>query len=149
GVASVKSVASHARGRLESAPVQAATQTIEIQAPTRRPPPATRDVVFEISDVSVSYGTNVALAGVTLDVYRTLITAIIGPSGCGKSTFIRALNRMHEISSDVAVGGRISYLGHDVYGPDVDPVQVRRHIGMVFQKPNPFPMSIYDNIAFG
>jgi phosphate transport system ATP-binding protein len=128
--------------------VQAATQTIEIQAPTRRPPPALREAVFEIRDVSVSYGANVALAGVTLDVYRNLVTAIIGPSGCGKSTFIRALNRMHEISTDVAVDGTIDYLGYNVYGPDVDPVQVRRQIGMVFQKPNPFPMSIYDNVAF-
>jgi phosphate transport system ATP-binding protein len=107
-----------------------------------------REVVFAIDDLSVAYGANVALAGVSLDVHRNLITAVIGPSGCGKSTFIRCLNRMNDLVPGVAVGGRILYHGEDLYGPAADPVEVRRRIGMVFQKPNPFPKSIYDNVAF-
>jgi phosphate transport system ATP-binding protein len=107
-----------------------------------------REVVFAIDDLSVAYGANVALAGVSLDVHRNLITAVIGPSGCGKSTFIRCLNRMNDLVPGVAVGGRILYRGEDLYGPAADPVEVRRRIGMVFQKPNPFPKSIYDNVAF-
>jgi phosphate transport system ATP-binding protein len=111
-------------------------------------PVARRDVVFGIDDLSVAYGSNVAVKSVSLDVYRNLVTAVIGPSGCGKSTFIRCLNRMNDLVPGVKVGGRILYHGEDLYGPDADPVEVRRRIGMVFQKPNPFPKSIYDNIAF-
>jgi phosphate transport system ATP-binding protein len=107
-----------------------------------------REAVFAIDDLGVAYGANVALAGVSLDVHRNLITAVIGPSGCGKSTFIRCLNRMNDLVPGVAVSGRIMYHGEDLYGPDADPVEVRRRIGMVFQKPNPFPKSIYDNVAF-
>jgi phosphate transport system ATP-binding protein len=107
-----------------------------------------REAVFAIDDLGVAYGANVALAGVTLDVQRNLITAVIGPSGCGKSTFIRCLNRMNDLVPGVAVSGRILYHREDLYGPDADPVEVRRRIGMVFQKPNPFPKSIYDNVAF-
>jgi phosphate transport system ATP-binding protein len=119
-------------------------------APVEVAPPAEvqRDVVFDIEDLSVAYGTNVAISGVTFDVYRNLVTAIIGPSGCGKSTFIRCLNRMNELIPEVKIGGRILYHGEDLYGPQADPVEVRRRIGMVFQKPNPFPKSIYDNVAF-
>ncbi len=111
-------------------------------------PVAQREVVFGIDDLSVAYGSNVAVRDVNLDVYRNLITAVIGPSGCGKSTFIRCLNRMNDLVPGVKVGGRILYHGEDLYGPDADPVEVRRRIGMVFQKPNPFPKSIYDNVAF-
>jgi phosphate transport system ATP-binding protein len=111
-------------------------------------PVAKRDVVFGIGDLSVHYGSNLALAGVTLDIYRNLITAMIGPSGCGKSTFVRCLNRMNDLVPGVKVGGQILYHGQDLYGSDADPVEVRRRIGMVFQKPNPFPKSIYDNVAF-
>jgi phosphate transport system ATP-binding protein len=111
-------------------------------------PIAKRDVVFGIDDLSVSYGSNLAVRGVSLDVYRNLITAVIGPSGCGKSTFIRCLNRMNDLVPGVKVGGTIRYHGEDLYGSDADPVEVRRRIGMVFQKPNPFPKSIYDNVAF-
>jgi phosphate transport system ATP-binding protein len=111
-------------------------------------PVAKRDVVFGIGDLSVHYGSNLALAGVSLDIYRNLITAMIGPSGCGKSTFIRCLNRMNDLVPGVKVGGQILYHGEDLYGSDADPVEVRRRIGMVFQKPNPFPKSIYDNVAF-
>ena len=104
--------------------------------------------VFETRSLSVSYGTSLAVKNVSLDVYRNLITAVIGPSGCGKSTFIRCLNRMNDLVTGVKIGGTIRYHGEDLYGPEADPVEVRRRIGMVFQKPNPFPKSIYDNVAF-
>jgi phosphate transport system ATP-binding protein len=111
-------------------------------------PVAKREVVFGVDDLSVHYGDNLALAGVNLDIYRNLITAMIGPSGCGKSTFIRCLNRMNDLIPGVSVGGQILYYGEDLYGREADPVEVRRRIGMVFQRPNPFPKSIYDNVAF-
>jgi phosphate transport system ATP-binding protein len=111
-------------------------------------PVARRDVVFGIDDLSVDYGTNRALAGVNLDIYKNLITAMIGPSGCGKSTFIRCLNRMNDLVPGTKIGGQVLYHGVDLYGPHADPVEVRRRIGMVFQRPNPFPKSIYENIAF-
>jgi phosphate transport system ATP-binding protein len=108
-----------------------------------------REAVFRVEGVSVSYSGSLALAGVTLDVYKNAVTAFIGPSGCGKSTFIRCLNRMNDTIDGAVVGGSIMYHGRDLYASAVDPVEVRRRIGMVFQKPNPFPKSIYDNIAFG
>ena len=108
-----------------------------------------REAVFAIDSLSVSYGGALALAATTLDIHENAVTAFIGPSGCGKSTFIRCLNRMNDVIPGARVEGRILYHGRDLYGPDVDPVEVRRRIGMVFQKPNPFPKSIYDNIAFG
>jgi phosphate transport system ATP-binding protein len=108
-----------------------------------------REAVFELRDVSVSYGGKAAVDGITLDVYRSQITALIGPSGCGKSTLLRSLNRMNDLILGAEVGGEIRYHGDDLYGPRVDPVEVRKRIGMVFQKPNPFPKSIYDNVAFG
>jgi phosphate transport system ATP-binding protein len=109
---------------------------------------AAREVVFGVRDLSVSYGSSLALAGVNLDIYKNVITAMIGPSGCGKSTFIRCLNRMNDLVAGVKVGGQILYHGVDLYGHDADPVEVRRRIGMVFQRPNPFPKSIYENVAF-
>ena len=123
---------------------------IDIAASLRQEvaPVAKREVVFAIDDLSVSYGSNLAVNGVTLDVYKNLITAVIGPSGCGKSTFIRCLNRMNDLVPNVKVGGEILYHGEDLYGSQADPVEVRRRIGMVFQKPNPFPKSIYDNVSF-
>jgi phosphate transport system ATP-binding protein len=108
-----------------------------------------REVVFDVDDLTVSYGTNVAVAGVSFEIYRNFITAIIGPSGCGKSTMIRCFNRLNDLIPSARVEGHILYHGQDLYGDDVDPVEVRRLIGMVFQKPNPFPKSIYDNVAFG
>jgi phosphate transport system ATP-binding protein len=104
---------------------------------------------FELTDVAVSYGRTVAVSDVTLDIYRNEITAFIGPSGCGKSTLLRCLNRMNDLIPSARVTGSISYHGQDLYAPWVDPVHVRALIGMVFQKPNPFPKSIYDNVAFG
>jgi len=115
-----------------------------------RPDPTERDVVFDVQDLSVRYGRGtVAISGVDLDIYRNLITAVIGPSGCGKSTFIRCLNRMNDLVPGAKIEGKILYQGDDLYAPDVDPVEVRRRIGMVFQKANPFPKSIYDNVAWG
>jgi phosphate transport system ATP-binding protein len=125
------------------APIDIAASLKQEEAPV-----AKREVVFGIDDLSVAYGSNVAVRNVSLDVYRNLITAVIGPSGCGKSTFIRCLNRMNDLVSGVKLGGRILYHGEDLYGSQADPVEVRRRIGMVFQKPNPFPKSIYDNVAF-
>jgi phosphate transport system ATP-binding protein len=107
-----------------------------------------REVVFEIDDLSVSYHAVEALRGVSLEIYRNVVTAVIGPSGCGKSTFIRCLNRMNDLIPGVTVTGRLLYHGIDLHGPNVDPVEVRRRIGMVFQRPNPFPKTIYDNVAF-
>jgi phosphate transport system ATP-binding protein len=111
--------------------------------------PVRGEVVFAVDGLSVSYDDQVALKGVTLDIYRNRITAFIGPSGCGKSTFIRCFNRMNDLIPNAQVSGTIRYHGHDLYAPEIDPVEVRRRIGMVFQKPNPFPKSIYDNVAFG
>jgi phosphate transport system ATP-binding protein len=108
-----------------------------------------RETVFDVRGVSVDYGAKTAIAGVSMRIYRNVVTALIGPSGCGKSTFLRSLNRMHDSIPGFGLGGQILYHGHDVYGRGVDRVEVRRRIGMVFQKPNPFPKSIYDNVAFG
>ena len=108
-----------------------------------------REVLFDVSDLTVTYSGVPALRGVSLEIYKNYVTAFIGPSGCGKSTFIRCFNRMNDLIPTAAVAGRILYHGTDLYGPDVDSVEVRKRIGMVFQKPNPFPKSIYDNVAFG
>ena len=105
--------------------------------------------VFAIRDLNVYYGAFRAVRDVTLEVSGNQITAVIGPSGCGKSTFIRCLNRMNELIPNSRLDGVIEYQGQDLYADDVDPIEVRRRIGMVFQKPNPFPKSIYDNVAFG
>jgi len=107
------------------------------------------ETVFAVSDLTVSYSGNVALKGVDLDVRKNFVTAFIGPSGCGKSTFIRCFNRMNDLVPGARVDGEVLYHGRDLYAANVDPVEVRRRIGMVFQKPNPFPKSIYDNVAFG
>jgi phosphate transport system ATP-binding protein len=111
--------------------------------------PKSREAIFELNDVTVSYGDKRAVHDVTFDIARQEITALIGPSGCGKSTLIRCLNRMNDLIPSAKVEGTVAYHGQDLYGPDVDAVEVRKRIGMVFQKPNPFPKSIYDNIAFG
>jgi phosphate transport system ATP-binding protein len=108
-----------------------------------------REAIFQLDDVTVSYGDKAAVRGVTFDIARNEITALIGPSGCGKSTLIRCLNRMNDLIPSARVEGTVAYHGQDLYGPNVDAVEVRKRIGMVFQKPNPFPKSIYDNIAFG
>jgi phosphate transport system ATP-binding protein len=112
-------------------------------------PKFAREAVFELSNVTVSYDGIPAVADVSFDVYRNHITALIGPSGCGKSTLIRCLNRMNDLIPTASVDGTVLYHGQDLYARQVDPVEVRKRIGMVFQKPNPFPKSIFDNVAFG
>ena len=117
----------------------------------RRSAPQISDtpIVFDCENVEVYYGAFRAVRGVTLAIHAHQITAFIGPSGCGKTTMLRSLNRMHDVIPGARVKGRISYHGIDLYSPEVSATEVRRRIGMVFQKPNPFPKSIYDNIAFG
>jgi phosphate transport system ATP-binding protein len=110
---------------------------------------ADRDTVFDVKNLAVYYGDFRAVRDVTLPILKNEITALIGPSGCGKTTFIRCLNRLNDLIEGARVEGTLLYHGVDLYDPRVDPVEVRRRIGMVFQKPNPFPKSIYDNIAFG
>ena len=110
-------------------------------------PPA--EPIFDVRDVAVLYGDHRAVTDITLKLRKNQITALIGPSGCGKSTFIRCLNRMNDLIPTARVEGEIIYHDQNLYGDRIDPVQVRKRIGMVFQKPNPFPKSIYDNIAFG
>jgi phosphate transport system ATP-binding protein len=122
---------------------------VEIAQERKSEAPAQRDVVFDVRDLAVNYGPTTAISGVSLEVYRNYITAMIGPSGCGKSTFIRCLNRMNDLVPGAKVEGQVLYHGQDIYGDGVDPVEVRRRIGMVFQRANPFPKSIYDNVAWG
>ena len=118
-------------------------------ATPERSAPRIGEVVFDVVGLSVYYGTFKAVRDVTLPIYERMITALIGPSGCGKTTFLRCLNRMNDLIETARVEGRVAYHGVDLYDRAVDPVEVRRRIGMVFQKPNPFPKSIYDNVAFG
>ncbi|MGH3102856.1 MAG: phosphate ABC transporter ATP-binding protein PstB [Gaiellaceae bacterium] len=132
-----------------TAPVTLSGVRIEGLAERELPARDRREVVFDVEDLCVSYNTVPALAGVTLEIYRNFVTAFIGPSGCGKSTFIRCFNRLNDLIPAAQVDGTILYHDQDLYAKDVDPVEVRKLIGMVFQKPNPFPKSIYDNIAFG
>jgi len=120
-----------------------------VAADRELPERSQREVVFDVRDLGVSYAGKPAIKDVSLEVYRNFVTAFIGPSGCGKSTFIRCFNHMNALIPGAKIHGEISYRGVDLYGPEVDPVEVRSRIGMVFQKPNPFPKSIYDNVAFG
>jgi phosphate transport system ATP-binding protein len=122
---------------------------VEIAQERKAPAPAQRETVFDIRDLEVTYGPTTAISGVNLEIYNNYITAMIGPSGCGKSTFIRCLNRMNDLVPTAKVEGQVLYHGQDMYADGVDPVEVRRRIGMVFQRANPFPKSIYDNVAWG
>jgi len=112
-------------------------------------PASLGEPVFRLRGVGVAYGGTPAVRDIDLDVRANEITALIGPSGCGKSTVLRCLNRMNDLVLDARVGGQVLYHGQDIYASHVDPVEVRKLVGMVFQKPNPFPKSIFDNIAFG
>ncbi len=112
-------------------------------------PAAQREVVFDVDRLRVRYGDKLALSDVSLKIHRNEVTAFIGPSGCGKSTLIRCFDRLNDLIPGARVEGTILYHGADLYAPSVDPVEVRRRIGMVFQKPNPFPKTIYENVAFG
>lgn len=120
-----------------------------VNTPNSRSTNTTQEAILRAENVSVTYGSFQALRGVSLDILKNQVTAFIGPSGCGKSTLLRCFNRLNDLIPGAKVGGKVTYQGADIYADKVDPVQVRRRIGMVFQKPNPFPKSIYDNIAFG
>jgi len=113
------------------------------------PPPGSRDVVFDVSGLSVRYGSARALKDVSISVYKNFVTAFIGPSGCGKSTFLRTLNRMNDIIPGTRVDGKVLIDGEDIYANRTDVVDLRRRVGMVFQKSNPFPKSIFENVAYG
>jgi phosphate transport system ATP-binding protein len=112
-------------------------------------PVRARELVFSIEGLTAYYGEAAAIRDVSFEIYRRMVTAIIGPSGCGKSTFIRCLNRMNDVIPSFRTDGRILYHDVDLQAGNVDPVAVRRRIGMVFQRPNPFPKSIYENVAYG
>lgn len=104
---------------------------------------------IKVENLSFYYGNYKAIEGISLDIYKNKVTALIGPSGCGKSTFIKTINRISELEGKVKVEGKIEFFGQDIYAPRVNINRLRREIGMVFQKPNPFPMSIYENVAYG
>jgi phosphate transport system ATP-binding protein len=139
-------------GGAASGPTRIRIQSGPLAGPAEASPAGPREfgieAVFEALDVSVYYGSKKALTDVSLRIRHGQITALIGPSGCGKTTFLRSLNRMNDSVPSFRIEGQILYHGHDMYGGNVDPVEVRRRIGMVFQKPNPFPKSIYDNVAW-
>jgi phosphate transport system ATP-binding protein len=126
-----------------------ATPRIEVKDRGRMQPDDVRTVILDLQDLSAFYGDFRAVREVTLPIHQNEITALIGPSGCGKTTVLRCLNRMNDLIEGARIEGKVLYHGVDLYQRDVDPVEVRRRIGMVFQKPNPFPKSIYDNVAFG
>jgi phosphate transport system ATP-binding protein len=140
--------ATDADGGIGSA-VDEAFHAPRAETPARREPPTDIDPIITTSGVSVFYGDYEAVRGVDLNIGRREITAMIGPSGCGKSTVLRCFNRMNDLVPGARVAGRITYHDQDLYAADVDPIEVRRRIGMVFQKPNPFPKSVYDNVAYG
>ncbi len=128
--------------------------TIEpaVRVETRRqpmPPRERLETIFHVDGLDALYGGKAAIKGVTIEVYKNFVTAIIGPSGCGKSTFVRCFNRMNDLIPGFRQTGTIRYHGQDICAANIDPVAVRRNIGMVFQRPNPFPKSIYDNVAWG
>ncbi len=124
--------------RSTAPPVATATATATPSAP-----------VIETRDLSVFYGNSHAVKSISIQVETNRVVAFIGPSGCGKSTLLRCFNRMNDLVPNARIEGQVRFLGHDLYGEGVDPIEVRRRIGMVFQKPNPFPKSIYENVAFG
>jgi len=135
---------------LETTPTQHDVSAgARLVVPEARDEDEERELVFEARDVSVYYGDFRAIRNIVLPIRRNEITALIGPSGCGKTTFLRCFNRMNDLIEGARMEGELLYHGVDLYDPRVDPVEVRRRIGMVFQKPNPFPKSVYDNIAFG
>ena len=105
--------------------------------------------ILSVKDLNLWYGEHQALKNISLDIPEKSITALIGPSGCGKSTFLKTLNRMNDLVPGVRITGSVQYRGEDIYAPTTDVSELRRQVGMVFQKPNPFPMSIYDNVAYG
>ncbi len=133
----------------DTAGSQARQHPVAVEQPKQRQVPDVPRVVMGCEDMHVHYGSFLAVEGVDLDFGKNEITALIGPSGCGKSTVVRCLNRMNDLIAGARVTGSVTYHGRNIYDRDVDPIEVRRRIGMVFQKPNPFPKSIYDNVAYG
>jgi phosphate transport system ATP-binding protein len=130
--------------------VTTAEPNVRVETMRKALPPRERlEQIFDIQDLTAIYGSKPAVKEVTMEVYKNLVTAIIGPSGCGKSTFIRCFNRMNDLIPIFRQEGTIRFHGQDLCAGNVDPVAVRREIGMVFQRPNPFPKSIYDNVAWG
>ena len=138
----------HARLNAD-APAIDSSRMAEVIVGTSKDELSRREKVFHVENLAVAYSGKLALRNVSLDVFEKTVTAFIGPSGCGKSTFIRCFNRMNDLIIGAEVSGTVQYHGKDLYDRGVDAVEVRRRIGMVFQKPNPFPKSIYDNVAFG
>ena len=130
-----------------SAPMQLDPAELHGERPSERA--VAKETVFQIQDLTASYGRSTAIKDISFGIRGRTVTAIIGPSGCGKSTFIRCLNRMNDVIPGFSSEGQILFHGIDLQGKDVDPVSVRRRIGMVFQRPNPFPKSIFDNVAYG
>ncbi len=145
------------RGDQPPPPPEVSPPSDELQLPVRHPPDAAPAPLYELAeelalrvrDLAVFYGDFQALGGINLDIARNKITALIGPSGCGKSTLVRCFDRMNDLIPSSRMTGSIRFEGQELVGPDVDPVPLRRRIGMVFQKPNPFPKSIYQNVVFG
>ncbi len=137
------------RRRAQGATVQVPRAAVNRSQRVNGRPHEAKETVISLKDVNVYYGSFQAVAGVSHHIPRNAITAFIGPSGCGKSTVLRAINRMNDLIPTARVEGRIEYHGQDVNAKSVDPVEVRRRIGMVFQRPNPFPKSIYENVAWG
>jgi len=142
---------------LQSLPESVARQNVALPEPAAiagderagQPSTGTGEPIFDLKDVSIYYGSFRAVTNVSLTIYEHQITAFIGPSGCGKTTVLRTLNRMNDLIVGARVEGEVRYRGESLYAKDVSPIAVRRRIGMVFQKPNPFPKSIYDNVAYG
>ena len=128
-----------------------AAQPITLAMPAARPSDAaaTPEIKIKVRDLDVYYGTRRAVRDVNMDIAARSVTAFIGPSGCGKSTILRCFDRMNDLIPSAKVRGSVLLDGEDVYGPGVQPVEVRRRVGLVFQRPNPFPMSIYENVAYG
>jgi phosphate transport system ATP-binding protein len=139
----------------ESLPESVTRQNVALPEPAAiaagagRPAAGTGTPIFDVNGVSIYYSSFRAVTNVSLTIYEHQITAFIGPSGCGKTTVLRTLNRMNDLVAGARVEGDVSYRGENLYSKDVSPIAVRRRIGMVFQKPNPFPKSIYDNVAYG
>src|SRR5579862_4701415 len=141
---------SEVRGESVSTPSSTIEQAVRVEMKRQPLPPRERlEQVFDVQDLTAIYGSKAALKNVSMEIHKNLVTAIIGPSGCGKSTYIRCFNRMNDLVPSFSQTGTIRYHGQDISSKDVDPVAVRRTIGMVFQRPNPFPKSIHDNVAWG
>ena len=146
----VGNVTDEAERTAASAAARAAGVSVQAGVRATEPEPAAEPgIAVEMRNISLWYGQKQAVGNVSLDVPRNRVTALIGPSGCGKSTLLRCINRMNDLIDGVRIEGEVMIDGANIYAPNTEPSQVRRHVGMVFQKPNPFPKSIYDNVAFG